>query len=290
MVVIHVKFGGEASDEFLYETSCSASCDALIRELVEMNNTRVRLAFLCGAVKELGRFGPAKPAEEQGNLDEVKEQLEGMRIDKSANYEADPSGARVGNGVGPQLTAVFEEVAAEAERYISKNQVKARKALTMEALKDKVANFRGAVAMAFPMGLPKHDVVFAALESTDGLEGTQADRALLNPDTAQLWCAGREFQRNQTVGDRLGKNEKTKVVAKLVNPGSGPPGREPIVNDEERKAMMAHYFKRQQDLKDLSESTDDDYLTSQWANPKGLKNSLQGFDRHQIIAPGLGRR
>jgi hypothetical protein len=47
------------------------------------------------------------------------------------------------------------------------------------------------------------------------------------------------------VGDRLGWNEKTKVVAKLQRPGSGPPAREPSVSEEERKAMMAHYFKRQ---------------------------------------------
>jgi hypothetical protein len=47
------------------------------------------------------------------------------------------------------------------------------------------------------------------------------------------------------VGDRLGWNEKTKVVAKLQRSGAGPPAREPAVSEEERKAMMAHYFKRQ---------------------------------------------
>jgi Protein of unknown function (DUF2870). len=87
------------------------------------------------------------------------------------------------------------------------------------------------------------------------------------------------------VSDRLGSNEKTKVIAKLQRQGSGPPGREPIVNEEERQAMMAHYFKRQEELKRLAEADDDDYLNSQWADSKEMKRSLQGLDR--IKAPGL---
>eukprot|EP00633_Aureoumbra_lagunensis_P000870 CAMPEP_0197287834 /NCGR_PEP_ID=MMETSP0890-20130614/4601_1 /TAXON_ID=44058 ORGANISM="Aureoumbra lagunensis, Strain CCMP1510" /NCGR_SAMPLE_ID=MMETSP0890 /ASSEMBLY_ACC=CAM_ASM_000533 /LENGTH=143 /DNA_ID=CAMNT_0042757993 /DNA_START=474 /DNA_END=905 /DNA_ORIENTATION=+ len=143
--------------------------------------------------------------------------------------------------------------------------------------------------MAYPMGLPKFDPVYLALESIDGLAGTQAEKALLDPTTAQLWCAGKEFNRATTVGQRLGQNEKTKVVAKLQKPGAGPPAREPVVSENERKAMMAHYFKRQEELKALAEANDDDYLASSWANPKALKSSLQGLS-DSIVAPGIARR
>lgn len=34
---------------------------------------------------------------------------------------------------------------------------------------------------------------------------------ILDPDTAELWVASRVFDRTQSVGDRLGRNEKTKV-------------------------------------------------------------------------------
>lgn len=80
------------------------------------------------------------------------------------------------------------------------------------------------------------------------------------------------------MGDRVGKNEKTKLVVKLqpavcgvlkshrthvtmslcpltypayhVNmQGQGPPPREPVVSEMERTAMMAYYFKRQEELK-----------------------------------------
>ena len=54
----------------------------------------------------------------------------------------------------------------------------------------------------------------------------------------------------------------------------------------ERKAMMAHYFKRQEELKALAEADDDDYLHSAWADTKALKNSLQGISGG-MRAPGI---
>ena len=288
MVVIHVKFGNQGEDEFLYETTASEKCEVLIGELVAMSNKRVQVAYLCGALKELGKYGPSKPQEDVG-VDEIREKMAGATIDKGATYAADPSGQRTGNGVGEQLTKVFDDVTGDAERYIASTQVKLKKALTMQGLDDKLANIRGAVTMAFPMGLPQHDPVYLALQGPDGISGG-AETTLLDPTTAQLWCAGKEFPRGDTtIAQRLGsKNEKTKIVAKLQNPGTGPPAREPVVSEDERKAMMAHYFKRQQELKDLADSNDDDFLASPWANPKALKNQLHGFSG-SIIAPGVRR-
>ena len=40
-----------------------------------------------------------------------------------------------------------------------------------------------------------------------------------------------------------GKNEKTKVVIKLQNKGSGAPVREPRVDEDTHKAMLAYYYK-----------------------------------------------
>lgn len=254
---------------------------------MDINNTRVRIAFLCGAMRELAQHGPAKPNGDLG-IDSVQEEYEGKKIEKATNYAEDPAGNRTGNGIGEQMAQVFEDVCNDGEQYISKQQAKLRKTLTMEGMEDKLANMRGAVTMAFPMGLPKWDPVFCALESPDGLAGTQAENGLLDPASAQLWCAGKEFDRSETVRDRVGKNEKTKVVCKLQKPGHGAPAREPCVNEGERKAMMAHYFKRQEELKALAEANDDDYLHSPWADTKALKNSLQGLSG-TTRAPGVGR-
>jgi hypothetical protein len=135
------------------------------------------------------------------------------------------------------------------------------------------------------MGLPEYDTVRMTIEGEHGLDGTAAGQELLDRDTAELWVASRMFDRSQTVGDRLGRNEKTKVIGKLQKPGAGAPGREAGVSEEERKAMMAYYFKKQEEMKQLSENSEDEYLSAAWADPKSLQRSLRG--QTNIRAPGL---
>merc|ERR1719230_1638396 len=274
MVVINVKYGQD--DEFLYETTCATTNDDLISHLVF-------------AIRELGKHGPMKDPKVAG-VDSVQEQFDtGLpAAEKSGHYNPDPSGHRTGNAPGPELCEVFERVCVDAEQYVDKKRAKARQATDTAGLDDKLANLSGAVTMAYPMGLPSWDAVKVALELAPhdgGLDGTPAQGGVLEPATASLWCAGREFVRGETVGDRLGKNEKTKVVAKLQKPGAGAPAREPVVSEEERKAMMAHYFKRQEEMKALAEANDDDYLASSWADPKALKKSLT--DTGGLRAPGV---
>lgn len=49
--------------------------------------------------------------------------------------------------------------------------------------------------------------------------------------------------------DFLGTNEKTKVVVKLSKRGSGRPAREPLMSEEEKKLMMLHAHRRQEQFK-----------------------------------------
>jgi hypothetical protein len=58
-----------------------------------------------------------------------------------------------------------------------------------------------------------------------------------------LWWAGKEIQRGKKLCDFLGKNEKTKIVAKLQKKGVGAPAREPVFNEEERKKLMANAYR-----------------------------------------------
>lgn len=125
------------------------------------------------------------------------------------------------------------------------------------------------------MGLPEYDPVRLTIEGGEGLDGTQAGTELLDEETAGLWMAGKEFRRDQTVGDRVGKNEKTRVKCKLQNPGSGAPGREPAVSEDERKAMMAFYFKKQEELKKLAE-------VSTWRN--SARQNDARLSRNVVVA------
>ena len=83
-------------------------------------------------------------------------------------------------------------------------------------------------------------------------------------------------QDEKLLSDYVGKNDKTKVIAKLQKKGASAPMREPVVSEDEQKAMVAFYHKKQQEMEKLSLEDEDNYLHSQWANPKALKNAFTG--------------
>lgn len=64
---------------------------------------------------------------------------------------------------------------------------------------------------------------------------------------------------------------------KLSKRGAGPPGREPIMSEEDRKKMMLHAYRRQEELKKLAENDEDDYMNSEWADNSNLKKSFHGL-------------
>ncbi|KAL3664096.1 hypothetical protein V7S43_010981 [Phytophthora oleae] len=275
MVVFHVKRGDRS--EFLFEASVSISNDTLIRSLCRLQNLRLRLAALSDALEGLGRYGVAKPPQEQG-LDAYQEGSAGKQ--RGEFYEADPLGHRTGEGVSPQLKDVLARVAADAKSMLdSKAQVARRMCIEESELLEKLQNIRGAVVMAFPMGLPTHDPVKLMLDAGSAEEALADSSAVLEvvpEDTAELWWAGKQFFRDQHVRDLAGKNEKSTLIVKLQKKGGGAPSREPGVSEDERKAMMAFYFKKQQELQQAAEDDAEDYMTSSWADPKALKNSLRG--------------
>ena len=265
MVVIHLKVRGE-TDSFLYETTTTASNDAVIRELCLLCGLREKLSRLAGILEELARHGPSKPESERG-LDEIAER-EGRSVRRGPHYCADPLGNRNGDAPSPQLAEVLLRTAADGVAACSKGLAAMGTALTLRGLQEKVDNMRGAVTMAYPMGLPAWDPARLLFEDDGSAGGYLAEvcgKDFFDPATASLWWAGKEFFRDQTVGERVGRNEKTKVVARLQAAAGGAPMREPAVSEEERKAMMAWYFKKQEEEKKLVEDDDDGHLSAKWA-------------------------
>ena len=68
MVVIQIKNG---DDTFLYETTCATTNDALVRDIVNVWNMRIRLKQLAGGLRDLAMYGPMKAPDKAG-LDQVK--------------------------------------------------------------------------------------------------------------------------------------------------------------------------------------------------------------------------
>ena len=275
MVLIHLKSAmsssNDGNDEFLYETKSSTKVEDLIESVVSINNARLRSSLIVDSVRGLATYGPMKQPDST-----TSEQMNG-------SHTPDPSGLRTGNPPDEKMVVILHQAATALEDYVGRTQVEKKVALTLRDIKEKIKNVRDAVDLAYPTGLPETELARMALE--DPFNNEKLNLPLVDATNASLWAFGKEFVRGQLVSDRLGTNEKTKVICKLTLKDAGPPPREAIVSEAERNAMAAFYHKRQEELKRLADADDDDYLNSDWANPKGMKNSLQGLS--DVKAPGL---
>ena len=294
MVLFHVKKSD--TEQFLVEGKTTEKNDDLIVRLVKIWNTRLRVGRLCGYAEQLADYGPAKPAKERG-IDHIQEEADevakahGEEVkEKKRNeyYQEDPLGARTGNRCKPELGEIIKKTIADAKAVLDKKQVDRKIVTNMAQLQEKIDNIRGAVMIAYPMGLPPYDEVRQELEDNAEIPG-MGGQMVLDPKEVSLWWAGKEFLRGKLVSDRTGRNEKTKIVVKLQKKGSGAPAREPAVTEDERKAMMAHYFKKQEEMKRLAEDDDDSYTNMEWADSKALKKSLIGGSGGIGFRPG-GKR
>ncbi|KAL7448764.1 hypothetical protein ACHAWC_000905 [Mediolabrus comicus] len=276
MVLIHLKSAlsssNDGNDEFLFETKSSTKVDDLIESVVSINNARLRSSLIVDTVRGLATYGPMKPP----NSTTAEQAMTG-------GHTPDPSCLRTGNPPDEKMAQILHQAATALEDYVGRTQVKKKVALTLRDIDEKIKIVRDAVDLAYPTGLPETELTRMALE--DPFNNEKLNLPLVDANNASLWAFNKEFVRGQLVSDRLGTNEKTKVICKLTLKDAGPPPREAIVSEAERNAMAAFYHKRQEELKRLADADDDDYLNSDWANPKGMKNSLQGLS--DVKAPGL---
>jgi len=282
MVLIHIKKSD--TDQFLVEAKTTEANTDVIQRIVDIWNTRLRLMRLCGAALALADYGPAKPEDQKG-LDDIQDEADaaarkhGEAVpDRVRNefYQQDPSGQRTGNRCRPELAEVIKKTVEDARVVTSKTQATRKIPLTLEVMHEKIENIRGAVMICYPQGLPPYDQVRLELEGDDSGAIGAAGAQILNAEETTMWWAGKEFPRGKTLADRVGRNEKTKIIAKLMKRGAGAPAREPVVSEAERKAMMAHYFKKQEEMKKMADNDDDDYQTANWADSRALKRNLIG--------------
>ena len=123
MVVIHIK--KTETDQFLFVTSVKESTDVVIRQLVFIWNTRLRIQRLVAAARELAKHGPSKPEELRG-LDEVEDSVvasgygESKAGSRGKYYNPDPLGQRTGDAPSPEAAATLNRTCDDAEELISK--------------------------------------------------------------------------------------------------------------------------------------------------------------------------
>eukprot|EP00793_Prasinoderma_coloniale_P002548 PRCOL_00002030-RA len=275
MVLLHVKAGEK--QEFIHEATVATKVDEAIRDVVAIHNTRLRVQRLRAEVEELAKHGPSKPQEEHGLDEEVAGiSLSDEKKERGPTYCPDPLGKRTGEAPEENMAQVLLNAAKEAEAAASAKKAEQRQTMTLKELEDAIQTVAGAVMICYPMGLPPWDPVKDMLEGTEELAGTAASKVVHDPDTVQMFFASKPMVRSNPLSVHTGKNEKTKVVVKLVKKGGHAPAKEPAVDAETQKAMMAFYHKKKQEQEALLADTDDDFTNSSWASSNSLKSSLIG--------------
>eukprot|EP00955_Chlamydomonas_euryale_P087838 364327-Chlamydomonas_euryale.AAC.7 len=189
---------------------------------------------------------------------------------------ASPRLSRTAAACSPDVAKVLLKTLEDGVALTHKDQVARKVCLNEKMLSDAIDNVRGGVMICYPMGLPEWDLVRCCLEDCEDLSETQYAAEEMDPDTAQLWFAGKQMAPEKQLKDYVGRHEKSRVVVKLQKKGSGAPGREPVVDAETQKAMMAFYHKKQEEQKKLAENEDDAYGSAAWASSSSLKAHFSG--------------
>lgn len=280
MVILDVK-RSEKKNEFLFETTVKAQVGDVLKELCEVHNLRLKVLRLAMSCKELAKHGPIRPEETRGISDDIGNVSE---LDVNAYGQPtnpDEHGYRTGCPPPPEVAEVLRRTAEEAEGAVSHALVSQRRCIDRKTVETHIENMRGAVMIAYPAyhRLPVYDPTRQELENKEELDGASEMQDVLDVVQTNLWWAGKELQTDKALEQYLGRNEKTKIVAKLAAKSSGAPVREPRIDEATHKAMLSHYYKKQEEQKKLAEDEDDSYLDQEWANPKSLKSALVGGGR-----------
>lgn len=283
MVKLHIKKGDES--QFLYETTVELPIDELVKDVCAIHNGRLKVQRICAEMEELAEHGITLPPNMQGLTEEQVEDLKlkdewadkcvpqgGVRENK------DPIGRRNGQAPTEKMAEMMKKTTKEAKDMISKKKAEANVCVTQATVKEALDILRGAVMIVYPMNLPPHENVRLELENQEDLTGTQASTEVLEEDNTSIWFSGKEMLRGKQLKDFIGKNEKTKIVAKIQKRGLGAPGREPVVTEDEQKKMMAYYYKKQEEFKKLEAESEDAYLDSPWSDSNQLKRQFHGMN------------
>ncbi|MCL4128261.1 UNVERIFIED_CONTAM: hypothetical protein GTU68_044395 [Idotea baltica] len=282
MVRLHVKRGDDSL--FLFETKLENSVQNVTEALVEIHNGILKIRRLCSEIELLCDHGISKPPEMHGLLEEQIQELN-LNTEDQHNYEPsggceenkDPTGRRTGKCPKEDMQNVLKKTITEANGIISKEQIKSGVSLNWQHIQDAVAILKGGIDIVYPSDIPKYDLIRCEFENREDLTGTQEEKRILHPVMTQMWFAGKELETGKKLSDYFGSNEKTKVVVKLQKRGSGAPSREPVLTEEERKALMMAEFRRREQLKKLEEDEDESYLNREWADNLNLKKSFLGL-------------
>ncbi|KAL8424765.1 hypothetical protein Efla_001354 [Eimeria flavescens] len=277
MVLLHVKTADDRN-QFLFETTAKEKVKNIVEAVTSIHLTRLQALKSSEAAEALAAHGPLRPEETRGLTEEVAK-LSNLNVyPDGPPTNPDPHLYRTGVPPPKEVADVIIKTCKEVQEALSHKKVDLRETLTLKKVQESLDLLKGAVNIAYPAyhNLPTWEPAMLLLEGkkTDGSSEISENITLAN---ACLWWTGKQLQQEEYLERYLGSNEKTRTVVRLQPNHAGPPVREPRLDAETHKAVLAYCHKKRQEDKALLEDDDDSYLYSAWADPKGLKNALTGI-------------
>ena len=153
---------------------------------------------------------------------------------------------RTGWILSEDMQKMMPDEATKAKKLIFKGQVDNKVALTKQMIMDELDIIRGLIMMAYPAyhGLGDWEPIKVILENREEFEEKMDLSDDLSADKSTAWICGKELMRGKLLSDYFGKNEKQKLVIKIQSKGSGAPVREPMIDNETHKKMLAFYHQK----------------------------------------------
>jgi len=282
MVLITIKSGNDP--QFLFDVPAKTEVEKVREQVRLIYNARLKVERIATEIDQLAQYGTILPENMQG-LNE--DQIIDLKLKDPWTEKCIPSGGAIENkdiynrrnGQRPNdnMVKILQDTITKSKESISKKKIEEKVALTLEMVQESIDNMKGACMIVYPMGLPPHDPIQAEFENREDLSGQQASKLVIPEFQCALWWASKELQDGKILSDYVGRNDRTKIVAKIQKIGQSAPAREAVVSEAQQKEMMAKAYRRQEELKKLEENSEDDYLHSAWADSNQLKRHLTGM-------------
>jgi hypothetical protein len=145
------------------------------------------------------------------------------------------------SGFAPYLELTFSSVYQSASLSMRRaNLIGVQVVITQAMLQEAWDGLRGAVTIAYPQGLPEYDEVNASSPCCccrchrrcrrrrsqlqvqaildDNFDPDSITQECVPADAAELWWAGKKMTRDKLLSDFVGRNDKTKVCARVILP------------------------------------------------------------------------
>ena len=218
MVILHIKRSD--ANQFLYETHTGILIEDLIKELVDMNNYRLKIDRAVQALEDLASKGPIKPEALRGltGLDDYVQHedltvingLKEMPPKTGCREIVDDTHFRTGWLVSEELCKQMLEECMKGKQMIHKTTVDRKINLTMKMMTDQMDIYRGLVMMAYPgyFGLGDYEPIKVILENQEEWDEKMNLSEDLAADNCTLWIVSKECQPQKLFSDIFGKNEK----------------------------------------------------------------------------------